>query len=139
MRGATSLEYISGELEAQENRLSSTMARSTPANGSLHRKSYTDNLEVFELTNISTVEYVTQQLIQGYKDGDNVTQSFLDNYDFYIFPFVNPDGMHYHPLHLGFDPLTILRFCLHPDQRALVAEEQTTPTKDCRQPDLLRT
>lgn len=95
MRGATSLEYISGELEALENRLSSTMARSTPANGSLHRKSFTDSLEVFQLTNISTIEYATQQLIQGYKDGDNVTQSFLDNYDFYIFPFVNPDGFVY--------------------------------------------
>jgi len=42
--------------------------------------------------NTSTVEYITQQLIQGYKSGDNVTQSFLDKYDFYIFPFVNPDG-----------------------------------------------
>lgn len=40
----------------------------------------------------STVEYVAQQLVQGYKDGDNVTQAFLNNYDFYIFPFVNPDG-----------------------------------------------
>lgn len=43
----------------------------------------------------STVEYVAQQLVQGYKDGDNVTQAFLNNYDFYIFPFVNPDGMYY--------------------------------------------
>ncbi|KAH4978223.1 hypothetical protein HBI76_211940 [Parastagonospora nodorum] len=42
-----------------------------------------------------TVEYVTQQLIQGYKSGDNVTQAFLDKYDFYIFPFVNPDGFVY--------------------------------------------
>jgi murein tripeptide amidase MpaA len=40
-----------------------------------------------------TIEYVAQQLIQGYKSGDNVTQAFLNNYDFYIFPFVNPDGM----------------------------------------------
>jgi len=39
-----------------------------------------------------TIEYVAQQLVQGYKSGDNVTQTFLDNYDFYIFPFVNPDG-----------------------------------------------
>ncbi|KAH7359785.1 hypothetical protein BKA66DRAFT_573899 [Pyrenochaeta sp. MPI-SDFR-AT-0127] len=38
------------------------------------------------------LEYVTQQLVQGYKAGDNVTKAFLDNYDFYIFPFVNPDG-----------------------------------------------
>ena len=46
----------------------------------------------WKLTNTSTIEYVAQQLIQGYKSGDNITQSFLNNYDFYIFPFVNPDG-----------------------------------------------
>jgi murein tripeptide amidase MpaA len=44
-----------------------------------------------------TIEYVAQRLVQGYKSGDNVTQAFLDNYDFYIFPFVNPDGM-FHPV-----------------------------------------
>jgi murein tripeptide amidase MpaA len=38
------------------------------------------------------IEYIAQQLIHGYKAGDNVTQAFLNNYDFYIFPFVNPDG-----------------------------------------------
>ncbi|KAF2176588.1 zinc carboxypeptidase [Zopfia rhizophila CBS 207.26] len=37
------------------------------------------------------VEYLTLQLIQGYGN-DNVTTSFLDKYDFYILPFVNPDG-----------------------------------------------
>jgi len=42
-----------------------------------------------------TIEYVAQQLIQGYKGGDNITQAFLNNYDFYIFPFVNPDGFVY--------------------------------------------
>lgn len=42
-----------------------------------------------------TVEYVAQQLIEGYKGGDNITQAFLNNYDFYIFPFVNPDGFVY--------------------------------------------
>jgi murein tripeptide amidase MpaA len=46
-----------------------------------------------KLTKTSTIEYVAQQLVQGYKSGDNVTQAFLNNYDFYIFPFVNPDGM----------------------------------------------
>ncbi|KAF2849648.1 hypothetical protein T440DRAFT_426160 [Plenodomus tracheiphilus IPT5] len=39
-----------------------------------------------------TIEYITQQLVKGYQSGDNVTQSFLNQYDFYIFPFVNPDG-----------------------------------------------
>jgi len=48
--------------------------------------------QLCELTRCSTIEYVAQQLIQGYKGGDNITQAFLNNYDFYIFPFVNPDG-----------------------------------------------
>tara|TARA_R110002003_G_scaffold822_2_gene21633 strand:+ start:15644 stop:15829 length:186 start_codon:yes stop_codon:yes gene_type:complete len=39
-----------------------------------------------------TIEYVAQQLVEGYKSGDNITQAFLNNYDSYIFPLVNPDG-----------------------------------------------
>ena len=42
--------------------------------------------------NTKTLEYITKQLIDGYKSGDNLTQTFLNNYDFYIFPIVNPDG-----------------------------------------------
>jgi murein tripeptide amidase MpaA len=38
------------------------------------------------------IEFLTLNLIQGYKGGDNVTQYFVDNYDFWIIPFVNPDG-----------------------------------------------
>ncbi|KIV90558.1 hypothetical protein PV10_07846 [Exophiala mesophila] len=41
------------------------------------------------------VEYITLQLIQGYNEGVNTTEAFLDAYDFYIFPFVNPDGFVY--------------------------------------------
>ncbi|KAK8109325.1 hypothetical protein PG984_015126 [Apiospora sp. TS-2023a] len=41
------------------------------------------------------VEYITLQLIRGYNAGDNQTKSFLDQYDYYIFPFVNPDGFIY--------------------------------------------
>ncbi|KAL9623641.1 MAG: hypothetical protein Q9160_002097 [Pyrenula sp. 1 TL-2023] len=41
------------------------------------------------------VEYITTQLVDGYRDGSNVSQSFLNQYDFYIFPFVNPDGFVY--------------------------------------------
>ncbi|KAK8075901.1 hypothetical protein PG994_003173 [Apiospora phragmitis] len=33
--------------------------------------------------------------INGYNAGDNQTRSFLDQYDYYIFPFVNPDGFLY--------------------------------------------
>ena len=39
------------------------------------------------------VEYLSTQLIEGYKAGENVSTGFLNKYDFYVFPFVNPDGM----------------------------------------------
>ncbi|KFA73748.1 hypothetical protein S40288_07338 [Stachybotrys chartarum IBT 40288] len=42
-----------------------------------------------------TLEYITLQLINGYNSGDNFTTGVLDRYDFYIFPFVNPDGFVY--------------------------------------------
>ena len=38
-----------------------------------------------------TVEYLAYQLIDGYGKADLIT-SFLDDYDFYLIPFVNPDG-----------------------------------------------
>lgn len=38
-----------------------------------------------------TVEYLAYQLIDGYGKDDQTT-SFLDDYDFYIIPIVNPDG-----------------------------------------------
>ena len=38
-----------------------------------------------------TVEYLAYQLIAGYGKNKNVT-SFVDNYDFYLIPVVNPDG-----------------------------------------------
>ncbi|KAJ0117416.1 zinc carboxypeptidase [Diaporthe amygdali] len=41
------------------------------------------------------VEYLTLQLINGYKAGDNDTRAFLDSFDFYIIPIVNPDGFVY--------------------------------------------
>lgn len=39
------------------------------------------------------IEYLTLNLIRGYNAGDNLTQSYVDNYDFWILPFVNPDGI----------------------------------------------
>lgn len=41
---------------------------------------------------LKVVEYIAKQLVDGYKAGDNETKSFLDKYDFYMFPIVNPDG-----------------------------------------------
>ncbi|KAL9949483.1 hypothetical protein ACHAP6_002973 [Verticillium nonalfalfae] len=40
------------------------------------------------------IEYVTLQLLTGYGN-DNQTTVARDSYDFYIFPFVNPDGFVY--------------------------------------------
>ena len=48
--------------------------------------------EVQLIRDYQVVEYITYRLISGYNAGDNITQSFVDNYDFYIFPIVNPDG-----------------------------------------------
>jgi murein tripeptide amidase MpaA len=41
-----------------------------------------------------TVEYLAYQLIAGYGRNPNVT-SFVDTYDFYLIPVVNPDGFVY--------------------------------------------
>lgn len=41
--------------------------------------------------NQQVIEYITLQLVQGY-GSDNFTTALLDSYDFYILPFVNPDG-----------------------------------------------
>lgn len=40
------------------------------------------------------LEYITYQLLVGYKN-DTTVKSFLDKYDFYILPVVNPDGFVY--------------------------------------------
>ncbi|TLD24044.1 hypothetical protein PspLS_06914 [Pyricularia sp. CBS 133598] len=42
-----------------------------------------------------TVEYLTWQLINGYKNGDLNATTALDEFDFYIVPFHNPDGFVY--------------------------------------------
>lgn len=43
------------------------------------------------LTGHKVVEYFAYQLVSGY--GNNATiKGFLNNYDFYFFPVVNPDG-----------------------------------------------
>ena len=43
-----------------------------------------------------TIEYIAKALTYEYKAGNNYTQAILDNYDIYMFPFVNPDGMSHH-------------------------------------------
>ncbi|KAH0432405.1 zinc carboxypeptidase [Colletotrichum camelliae] len=46
-------------------------------------------------TMASTVEYLTYQLIEGYRSGNRNVTAFFDAYDFYIVPFHNPDGFVY--------------------------------------------
>ena len=41
------------------------------------------------------VEYLTYQLVDGFKKGDADVTAFLDHYDFWIVPFHNPDGFVY--------------------------------------------
>ncbi|KAI0120804.1 hypothetical protein F4776DRAFT_631891 [Hypoxylon sp. NC0597] len=56
---------------------------------------YHGNVHAREWITSPVVEYITLQLITGYTNGDNLTRSFLDKYDFYIVPIVNPDGFVY--------------------------------------------
>ena len=37
---------------------------------------------------------MTYKLIQGYRHGDKLVRQTLDNYDVYVMPIVNPDGMY---------------------------------------------
>ncbi|OLN86546.1 Metallocarboxypeptidase A-like protein-like protein 2 [Colletotrichum chlorophyti] len=41
------------------------------------------------------VEYITLQLINAHKNATNSSESVLNQYDFHIFPVVNPDGFVY--------------------------------------------
>ena len=82
------------------------------------------------------IEYLTLNLIQGYNEGNNVTQSFVDNYDFWILPFVNPDGMCFHSLNSSPSCMLLLapsltsfhRLRPYTNDRATVAQEPTTST-----------
>ncbi|KAK8123327.1 hypothetical protein PG999_003245 [Apiospora kogelbergensis] len=56
---------------------------------------YHGTVHAREWISAPVVEYITLQLINGYNAGNNQTRSFLDRYDYYIFPFVNPDGFLY--------------------------------------------
>ncbi|KAF5008568.1 hypothetical protein FDECE_5168 [Fusarium decemcellulare] len=53
---------------------------------------YHGTVHAREWISAPTVEYITLQLVNGYKAEDETVKSFLDKYDFYIFPIVNPDG-----------------------------------------------
>ncbi|OTB10809.1 hypothetical protein K445DRAFT_341034 [Daldinia sp. EC12] len=56
---------------------------------------YHGNVHAREWITSPVVEYITLQLVTGYNHRDAQTRSFLDKYDFYIVPIVNPDGFAY--------------------------------------------
>ncbi|KAM5356672.1 hypothetical protein ACJ41O_003318 [Fusarium nematophilum] len=56
---------------------------------------YHGTVHAREWISAPTVEYITRQLLNGYKEEDELVQSFLNKYDFWIFPVVNPDGFIY--------------------------------------------
>ena len=106
------------------------MPRYTQGNGSLPWSVSACNVSstVPTDTTYQVVEYLTLQLIQGY-GVDNLTTSFLDKYDFYIFPFVNPDGTSPH-FRCGIDTtLTLNRLRIHPNNGPPLAQEPTAGPK----------
>lgn len=73
---------------------------------------------------LQVVEYVTLQIVNGYKAGNTTIQSILDSYDFYIFPVVNPDGeLQLYVLSQINFPLTKSRIRLRPDNRSSLAQK----------------
>ncbi|KAJ0314050.1 hypothetical protein Brms1b_007293 [Colletotrichum noveboracense] len=56
---------------------------------------YHGNVHAREWITSKVVEYLTLQLINTHKNATNATDSWLNTYDFHIFPIVNPDGFAY--------------------------------------------
>ncbi|KAI1477277.1 hypothetical protein F4774DRAFT_420169 [Daldinia eschscholtzii] len=55
---------------------------------------FNGNVHAREWISSKVVEYLTYQLVANYNN-DTTVKSFLDKYDFYILPIVNPDGFLY--------------------------------------------
>ncbi|PNS16592.1 hypothetical protein CAC42_92 [Sphaceloma murrayae] len=53
---------------------------------------YHSTIHAREWATAMTTEYITRELINGYKSGDNFSRTVLDNYDLFVIPFANPDG-----------------------------------------------
>ncbi|WYZ45709.1 hypothetical protein EsH8_VIII_001025 [Colletotrichum jinshuiense] len=53
---------------------------------------YHGTVHAREWISAPVVEYITLQLINAHKNATNATDSILNQYDFHIFPVVNPDG-----------------------------------------------
>jgi murein tripeptide amidase MpaA len=61
-------------------------------NGTKEAIIFHGNVHAREWITSMTVEYITNQLLTGYKSGDSDVKTILDKYDMYIFPIVGPDG-----------------------------------------------
>lgn len=59
------------------------------------------------------VEYFIYNLLTNYASNTEI-KGFVDKYDFYIFPVVNPDG-NFDALMISLQSLMQDRFCLHSD------------------------
>lgn len=53
---------------------------------------YHSTVHAREWITTMTTEYITRELINGYKAGDAFSRFVLDTYDLYVLPVVNPDG-----------------------------------------------
>lgn len=56
---------------------------------------YHSNVHAREWIASMTTEYITRELITGYKAADDLCRYILDTYDLYVVPFANPDGFVY--------------------------------------------
>ncbi|KAF6825560.1 Metallocarboxypeptidase A-like protein-like protein 3 [Colletotrichum plurivorum] len=63
--------------------------------GTVHAREWITTMVSTRLRDRQTVEYLTYQLIDGYKSGNKNVTAFFDAYDFYIVPFHNADGFVY--------------------------------------------
>ncbi|KAI1760030.1 hypothetical protein GGR53DRAFT_523386 [Hypoxylon sp. FL1150] len=59
---------------------------------------FNGNVHAREWITSMVVEYLLYQIVTGYEN-DTAVQAALDNYDFYVFPVVNPDGFVYSQTH----------------------------------------
>jgi len=89
----------------------------TPENGL--RRWYDPLLILIAITDyFKVVEYFIYNLLTNYASNTEI-KGFVDKYDFYIFPVVNPDGKLRFSIPIM--RLTIRRICLYPDNRQIVA------------------
>ena len=71
-----------------------------------------------------TTEYLAYYLLQNYGSSAEI-KGFVDKYDFYIFPVVNPDGMFASVNSDREAFLTLSRLRVHSDYQSTLAQESS--------------